>query len=96
VPRERSAREHLAEEAPALAVEALGAQLMRAALDFDRLITRNRSHEETITQMRLHAHEYDPACLEALAAYGPCPEHRKTYQPVKDYLLPLFPFSGAS
>jgi len=34
--------------------------------------------------------------LEALAAYGPCPEHRKTYQPVKDYLLPLFPFSGAA
>jgi ribonuclease HII len=33
--------------------------------------------------------------LEALAAYGPCPEHRKTYQPVKDCLLPLFPFSGA-
>jgi ribonuclease HII len=33
--------------------------------------------------------------LEALAAYGPCPEHRKSYQPVKDYLLPLFPFSGA-
>jgi len=33
--------------------------------------------------------------LEALAVYGPCPEHRKTYQPVKDYLLPLFLFSGA-
>jgi ribonuclease HII len=33
--------------------------------------------------------------LEALAVYGPCPEHRKTYQPVKDFLLPLFPFSGA-
>jgi len=32
--------------------------------------------------------------LEALNVYGPCPEHRKTYQPVKDYLLPLFPFSG--
>ena len=32
--------------------------------------------------------------LEALATYGPCPEHRKSYQPVKDYLLPLFPFSG--
>ena len=30
--------------------------------------------------------------LEALARYGPCPEHRKTYQPVKDLLLPLFPF----
>ena len=30
--------------------------------------------------------------LEALARYGPCPEHRKTFQPVKDYLLPLFPF----
>ncbi len=30
--------------------------------------------------------------LAALAQYGPCPEHRKTFQPVKDYLLPLFPF----
>ncbi len=28
--------------------------------------------------------------LAALARYGPCPEHRKTYQPVKDCLLPLF------
>jgi ribonuclease HII len=33
--------------------------------------------------------------LEALARFGPCPEHRKTFQPVKDYLLPLFPFSQA-
>jgi ribonuclease HII len=33
--------------------------------------------------------------LEALAVYGPCPEHRKTYQPVKNCLLPLFPFSNA-
>ena len=31
--------------------------------------------------------------LEALARFGPCPEHRKTFQPVKDYLLPLFPFA---
>jgi len=37
-----------------------------------------------------------PEHLAALAAYGPCPEHRKSYQPVKDYLLPLFPFSGAA
>lgn len=28
--------------------------------------------------------------LTALARFGPCPEHRKTYQPVKDCLLPLF------
>jgi len=27
--------------------------------------------------------------LNALARFGPCPEHRKTYQPVKDCLLPL-------
>lgn len=33
-----------------------------------------------------------PDHLEALARYGPCPEHRKTFQPVKDYLLPLFPY----
>ncbi|MGD1100622.1 MAG: ribonuclease HII [Terriglobia bacterium] len=31
------------------------------------------------------------AHLNALARFGPCPEHRKTYQPVKDCLLPLFP-----
>ncbi len=29
--------------------------------------------------------------LNALARFGPCSEHRKSYQPVKDYLLPLFP-----
>jgi len=29
--------------------------------------------------------------LNALLRFGPCPEHRKTYQPVKDCLLPLFP-----
>jgi ribonuclease HII len=34
-----------------------------------------------------------PEHLEALARFGPCPEHRKTFQPVKDYLLPLFPFT---
>lgn len=48
---------------------AMGAHLLRAAIDFDRLITRNRSHEETLAQMRLREQDYDPACLEALAAY---------------------------
>ena len=47
----------------------MGAHLLRAALDFDRMITRNRSHEETLVQMRHRAQDYDPACLEALAAY---------------------------
>jgi len=28
--------------------------------------------------------------LNALARFGPCAEHRKTYQPVRDCLLPLF------
>lgn len=32
--------------------------------------------------------------LEALTRCGPCPEHRQTYQPVKDCCLPLFPFSA--
>ena len=32
-----------------------------------------------------------PDHLNALARFGPCAEHRKTYQPVKDCLLPLFP-----
>jgi ribonuclease HII len=33
--------------------------------------------------------------LEALARYGPCPEHRRTYQPVKDLLAPRLPFASA-
>ncbi len=32
--------------------------------------------------------------LTALARFGPCAEHRKTYQPVKDCLLPLFPLES--
>jgi ribonuclease HII len=31
-----------------------------------------------------------PDHLDALARLGPCLEHRRTYQPVKDCLLPLF------
>jgi ribonuclease HII len=36
-----------------------------------------------------------PQHLEALATYGPCPEHRKSYQPVRDCLLPLFQRLGS-
>ena len=36
-----------------------------------------------------------PEHLGALTAHGPCAEHRKTYQPVMDCLLPLFPFLDA-
>jgi ribonuclease HII len=33
--------------------------------------------------------------LDALARYGPCPEHRRTYQPVKELLTPRLPFGPA-
>ena len=36
-----------------------------------------------------------PEHLEALARFGPCQEHRRTYQPVKDILSPRLPFSSA-
>ena len=48
---------------------ATGAHLLRAAMDFDRLITRNRSYEEALEKMQARAQDYDPACLKALAAY---------------------------
>jgi ribonuclease HII len=32
-----------------------------------------------------------PEHLDGLRLYGPCREHRQTFQPVKSYLLPLFP-----
>lgn len=34
-----------------------------------------------------------PEHLEGLKRCGPCREHRQTFQPVKSYFLPLFPFS---
>lgn len=33
--------------------------------------------------------------LEALARYGPCSEHRRTYQPLKDILSPRLPFASS-
>jgi ribonuclease HII len=37
-----------------------------------------------------------PEHLEGLTKYGPCPEHRRTFAPVKGHCLPLFPFPGPS
>src|SRR5438034_478513 len=34
-----------------------------------------------------------PEHLAGLARYGPCPEHRRTFQPVRASSLPLFPAS---
>ena len=36
-----------------------------------------------------------PEHLAALSRFGPCPEHRRTYQPVKECLLPRLPFASA-
>ena len=35
-----------------------------------------------------------PYHFASLARYGPCREHRQTFQPVKDCLLPLFPIAN--
>jgi ribonuclease HII len=36
-----------------------------------------------------------PEHLEALRRHGPCSEHRRTFEPVKSYFLPLFPFEAS-
>ncbi len=51
-------------------VVAAGAELLRAAIDYDRWITRGHSHEETLDHMRRNAEYYYPGCLEALAAFA--------------------------
>jgi FixJ family two-component response regulator len=48
-----------------------GIYLLRAAIDFDRLITRDRSTEEALAQMRQRESDYGPACLRALATFVP-------------------------
>lgn len=37
-----------------------------------------------------------PEHLLSLERFGPCPEHRTTFQPVKDFHLPLFPAPSVS
>ncbi len=48
-----------------------GLHLLRAAIDFDRLITRDRSKEEALAQMRQRESNHDPECLKALATFVP-------------------------
>ena len=48
-----------------------GLRLLRAAIDFDRLITRDRSKEQALAQMRQLESDYDPGCLKALATFVP-------------------------
>ena len=48
-----------------------GVHLLRGAIDFDRLITRGRSTEEALAQMRRRAGDYDAKCLKALATFVP-------------------------
>ena len=48
-----------------------GLHLLRAAIDFDRLITRDRSKEQALAQMRQRESDYDPACIKALATFVP-------------------------
>jgi len=37
-----------------------------------------------------------PEHLEALRRHGPCAEHRRSFEPVKSYFLPLFPLDGGA
>ena len=37
-----------------------------------------------------------PEHLEALRRHGPCAEHRRTFDPVRSFFLPLFPFDPPS
>jgi response regulator RpfG family c-di-GMP phosphodiesterase len=50
-------------------VISMGARLLRAAIDFDRLIMRNRSQEDALARMRRQADDYDAACLQALESF---------------------------
>jgi response regulator RpfG family c-di-GMP phosphodiesterase len=59
-----------------------GAQMLRAALDFDRLVTCGRSYEDAVASMRQRETEYNPACVEALATFAR-PQNRADVQIVK-------------
>jgi response regulator RpfG family c-di-GMP phosphodiesterase len=66
-------REHQQTLSPAELQNAvlMGTHLMRAAIDFDRLITRDVSKEEALAQMRQQDSDYDPVCLQALETFVP-------------------------
>jgi len=47
----------------------MGASMLRAAIDFDRLIARGRPAKEALAQLRAKKNDYSPQCLEALATF---------------------------
>lgn len=64
-------RTHAQQSAEAHASEAvtLGQGMLRAAIDFDRLIARGRLADDALAQMRQRKEDYHPRCLEALGKF---------------------------
>ncbi|HKW99846.1 MAG TPA: HD domain-containing phosphohydrolase [Bryobacteraceae bacterium] len=64
-------RTHAQQAAETHASEAvtLGQGMLRAAIDFDRLIARGRLADDALAQMRKRKEDYHPRCLEALGRF---------------------------
>lgn len=65
--RQHEAYETVANHSPQQSRIALGAQMLRVALDFDRAVEQGRSFGEALEELRRNASDYNPEILTALA-----------------------------
>lgn len=66
--RQHEAYESVANHSPEQYRIALGAQMLRVALDFDRAVNQGRSFGEALEEVRRNASDYNPEILNALGS----------------------------
>jgi response regulator RpfG family c-di-GMP phosphodiesterase len=65
--RQHEAFEPAVNQLPAQFRIALGAQMLRVAIDFDQSVSKGRSFPEALEELRRHAADYNPEILNALS-----------------------------
>ena len=66
IERQYEAFETQANRSPEEYIVALGAQMLRVAIDFDQVVSRGRSFAEALGELRRNAADYNPEILHAL------------------------------
>lgn len=68
---------------------AIGAEILRAALDYDRMMNQGRTHEEAISQLYRQQGSYNPKVVEALSRQEVTPSRRRSIRSLTfDDLVP--------
>lgn len=60
---------HETETSPATHDEVIGSQILRASLDYDRLIVQGKTHDEALGRLYRHQGDYNPDVLAMIGQY---------------------------